>query len=183
MLPAGDKTEIGEKGINLSGGQKQRVSMARALYSLADVFILDDVLSAVDAHVERHIFDQVIGPKGLLKAKARILITHSIHYLPKADRIIVLKEGKISEVGSYDSLMSQGGAFSDLMREYAKTQSTKEEAEIHSETEEQKDESGKSTSVLPDASKSIVRFCAKRKFSKMYRILTNFIECRAQKKG
>ncbi|KAJ8413727.1 hypothetical protein AAFF_G00082340 [Aldrovandia affinis] len=64
VLPGGDQTEIGEKGINLSGGQRQRVSLARALYSEADVFLLDDPLSAVDAHVAKHIFDKVIGPGG-----------------------------------------------------------------------------------------------------------------------
>lgn len=69
IMPAGDATEIGEKGINLSGGQKQRISLARALYSRADIYMLDDPLSAVDSHVGKHIFDQVIGPKGFLKDK------------------------------------------------------------------------------------------------------------------
>lgn len=69
IMPAGDKTEIGEKGINLSGGQKQRISLARALYSNRDIYLLDDPLSAVDSHVGKHIFDNVIGPKGLLKDK------------------------------------------------------------------------------------------------------------------
>jgi ABC-type multidrug transport system fused ATPase/permease subunit len=69
VLPAGDKTEIGEKGINLSGGQKQRISLARAVYNDADIYILDDPLSAVDAHVGKHIFENVVGPKGVLKNK------------------------------------------------------------------------------------------------------------------
>lgn len=69
ILPAGDSTEIGEKGINLSGGQKQRVSLSRAVYNDADIYLLDDPLSAVDAHVGKHIFEQVIGPKGLLSSK------------------------------------------------------------------------------------------------------------------
>jgi ABC-type multidrug transport system fused ATPase/permease subunit len=69
IMPQRDKTEIGEKGINLSGGQKQRISLARALYSKADIYLLDDPLSAVDAHVGKHIFDMVIGPNGLLKTK------------------------------------------------------------------------------------------------------------------
>ncbi|KAJ2710645.1 hypothetical protein H4R19_003650, partial [Coemansia spiralis] len=73
MLPAGDMTEIGEKGINLSGGQKARVSLARAVYARADVYLLDDPLSAVDAHVGKHIFTNVVGPQGLLKTRARIL--------------------------------------------------------------------------------------------------------------
>jgi ABC-type multidrug transport system fused ATPase/permease subunit len=69
IMPNRDKTEIGEKGINLSGGQKQRISLARALYSKADIYLLDDPLSAVDSHVGKHIFDMVIGPNGLLKNK------------------------------------------------------------------------------------------------------------------
>ncbi|OPL21778.1 multidrug 1-like resistance-associated protein, partial [Mytilus galloprovincialis] len=69
ILPAGDSTEIGEKGINLSGGQKQRVSLARAVYHDTDIYLLDDPLSAVDSNVGKHIFDQVIGKDGLLKDK------------------------------------------------------------------------------------------------------------------
>ncbi|CAF5228832.1 unnamed protein product, partial [Rotaria magnacalcarata] len=88
MLPANDETEIGEKGINLSGGQRQRVSLARALYSNADIFLLDDPLSAVDAHVGAHIFKNVIGPKGLLDGKTRLLVTHGISHLSKCDDII-----------------------------------------------------------------------------------------------
>ena len=70
-LAGGDRTEIGEKGINLSGGQKQRVSIARAVYHNSELYIMDDPLSAVDAHVGKHIFDHVIGSKGLLKSKVK----------------------------------------------------------------------------------------------------------------
>ncbi|XP_023364920.1 canalicular multispecific organic anion transporter 2-like [Otolemur garnettii] len=100
MLPAGDQTEIGEKGINLSGGQRQRVSLARAVYSDADIFLLDDPLSAVDSHVAKHIFDQVIGPEGLLAGKTRVLVTHGISFLPQTDSIIVLADGQVSEMGT-----------------------------------------------------------------------------------
>lgn len=78
ILPGGDQTEIGEKGINVSGGQKQRVSLARACYSDADIFILDDPLSAVDSHVGKHIFERVVGPRGLLRRKTRVLGRHSV---------------------------------------------------------------------------------------------------------
>ena len=72
MLPGGDMTEIGEKGINLSGGQKQRVSLARAVYNDAEVYLLDDPLSAVDSHVGKHIFEQVIdNSSGVLRDKTR----------------------------------------------------------------------------------------------------------------
>ena len=72
LLPAGDETELGEKGINLSGGQKQRISLARAVYSGSDIYLLDDPLSAVDTKVGKHLFDSVIGPNGMLKNKVGI---------------------------------------------------------------------------------------------------------------
>lgn len=121
MLPGGDQTEIGEKGINLSGGQKQRVSLARAVYNNADVYLLDDPLSAVDSHVGKHIFEQVIGPHGILASKTRILVTHGITYLPQVDNIFVLKDGEISESGNYAELMSKKGAFSEFLIQHLQT--------------------------------------------------------------
>ncbi|XP_038591350.1 canalicular multispecific organic anion transporter 2 isoform X1 [Micropterus salmoides] len=118
VLPGGDMTEIGEKGINLSGGQRQRVSLARALYSDADVYLLDDPLSAVDAHVSKHIFDKLIGPEGVLQGKTRILVTHGISYLPQVDNIIVMVEGRVSEMGSHQELLKQNGAFAEFLRNY-----------------------------------------------------------------
>uniref|UniRef100_A0A1I7YAB2 Multidrug resistance-associated protein 1-like n=1 Tax=Steinernema glaseri TaxID=37863 RepID=A0A1I7YAB2_9BILA len=118
-LPAGDMTEIGEKGINLSGGQKQRVSLARAVYAETDIYLLDDPLSAVDAHVGKQLFQNVISSTtGILKNKTRILVTHGLNYLKKCDRIIVVKDGKISETGTYDELMASEGAFSEFLEEY-----------------------------------------------------------------
>uniref|UniRef100_A0A8B9RF96 ABC-type glutathione-S-conjugate transporter n=1 Tax=Astyanax mexicanus TaxID=7994 RepID=A0A8B9RF96_ASTMX len=119
VLPGGDLTEIGEKGINLSGGQRQRVSLARALYSEADVYLMDDPLSAVDAHVAKHIFDHVIGPEGALRGKTRILVTHGISFLPQVDNILVLVEGIVSEMGSYQDLLKQNGAFAEFLRNYS----------------------------------------------------------------
>ncbi|XP_072401337.1 multidrug resistance-associated protein 1 isoform X3 [Diabrotica undecimpunctata] len=118
MLPAGDQTEIGEKGINLSGGQKQRVSVARAVYSNADIYFLDDPLSAVDSHVGKHIFEKVIGPHGLLKGKTKVLVTHGITYLPQTEKIIVLKDGKISETGTYQQLLDRKGAFAEFLLQH-----------------------------------------------------------------
>ncbi|XP_051774742.1 ATP-binding cassette sub-family C member 3 isoform X3 [Erpetoichthys calabaricus] len=129
VLPGGDQTEIGEKGINLSGGQKQRVSIARALYSEADVFLLDDPLSAVDAHVAKHIFDKVIGPEGELKGKTRILVTHGISFLPQVDNIVVMVEGQVSEMGSHQDLLRQNGAFAEFLRNYTLEDITEEEEE------------------------------------------------------
>ncbi|XP_063124478.1 multidrug resistance-associated protein 1 isoform X12 [Rattus norvegicus] len=122
ILPSGDLTEIGEKGVNLSGGQKQRVSLARAVYCNSDIYLLDDPLSAVDAHVGKHIFEKVVGPMGLLKNKTRILVTHGISYLPQVDVIIVMSGGKISEMGSYQELLDRDGAFAEFVRTYANTE-------------------------------------------------------------
>uniref|UniRef100_A0A673BAH3 ATP-binding cassette, sub-family C (CFTR/MRP), member 2 n=1 Tax=Sphaeramia orbicularis TaxID=375764 RepID=A0A673BAH3_9TELE len=126
LLPGGDQTEIGEKGINLSGGQKQRVSLARAAYSEADIYLLDDPLSAVDSHVGKHLFDKVIGPNGILKDKTRVLVTHGVSFLPFVDEIIVLVDGKVSEIGSYNSLRASRGAFSEFLDTYAKEQSNQD---------------------------------------------------------
>ncbi|KAK8748976.1 hypothetical protein OTU49_015623, partial [Cherax quadricarinatus] len=118
MLPGGDQTEIGEKGINLSGGQKQRVSLARAVYADADIYLLDDPLSAVDSHVGKHIFEQVIGPTGLLKKKTRVLVTHGLTYLPQVDKIIVLNNGSITEEGTYKELLERKGKFQEFLLQY-----------------------------------------------------------------
>lgn len=107
ILPKGDKTEVGEKGISLSGGQKARLSLARAVYARADVYLLDDPLSAVDEHVGRHLIDHVLGPNGLLKSKCRILATNAIHVLSIADNLHMVKDGKLIEQGTYLEIMSQ----------------------------------------------------------------------------
>ncbi|XP_050076524.1 multidrug resistance-associated protein 1 isoform X3 [Anopheles maculipalpis] len=127
MLPGGDMTEIGEKGINLSGGQKQRVSLARAVYNDADVYFLDDPLSAVDSHVGKHIFEQVIGPTGLLAKKTRVLVTHGITYLPNTDKIYVLREGEVSESGTYQELMDKKGAFAEFLMQHLQEVNEEEE--------------------------------------------------------
>uniref|UniRef100_A0A8C5GHF6 ABC-type glutathione-S-conjugate transporter n=1 Tax=Gouania willdenowi TaxID=441366 RepID=A0A8C5GHF6_GOUWI len=129
LLPGAELTEIGEKGINLSGGQKQRVSLARAAYSEADIYLLDDPLSAVDSHVGKHLFDKVIGPCGILKNKTRILVTHGVSFLPHVDEIIVLVNGVVSEIGSYNSLRASRGAFSEFLETYAKEQNNQSSSE------------------------------------------------------
>ncbi|XP_054363501.1 multidrug resistance-associated protein 1 isoform X3 [Mirounga angustirostris] len=114
-------------GVNLSGGQKQRVSLARAVYCDSDIYLFDDPLSAVDAHVGKHIFENVIGPKGMLRSKTRLLVTHSISYLPQVDVIIVMTGGKISEMGSYQELLARDGAFAEFLRTYASTEQERAE--------------------------------------------------------
>eukprot|EP00879_Flechtneria_rotunda_P017481 GHRR01018328.1.p1 GENE.GHRR01018328.1~~GHRR01018328.1.p1 ORF type:complete len:1541 (+),score=583.94 GHRR01018328.1:446-5068(+) len=100
-LPAGDQTELGERGINLSGGQKARVALARAAYSRASVQLLDDPLSAVDPRVGRILFNQCIGPEGVLAGTTRILVTHQRQYLPQCDRVAVLREGILVASGTW----------------------------------------------------------------------------------
>ncbi|KAI1342933.1 ABC multidrug transporter-like protein [Xylariaceae sp. FL0016] len=113
MLPDGDRTEIGERGITVSGGQKQRINIARAIYCNADIVLMDDPLSAVDAHVGRHIMDKAIC--GLLGNKCRVLATHQLHVLPRCDRIVWLDEGRIKAQGTYDELSTQNADFAKLM--------------------------------------------------------------------
>lgn len=125
ILNGGDQTEIGERGINLSGGQKARVSLARAIYARADIYLLDDPLSAVDSHVGRHIFDNVIGPEGILKNKARVLVTHGISYLPRIDEVVMLREGKIALSGTYADLMSQKSELYALITDFGTQQNNK----------------------------------------------------------
>jgi ATP-binding cassette subfamily C (CFTR/MRP) protein 1 len=110
VLPQGHMTEVGEKGVSLSGGQKARICLARACYARADIYLLDDPLSAVDAHVGRHIFDQVIGPNGLLKGKARIICTNAVNFLPQVDTIVMLRRGLILERGTYDDAMANNSS-------------------------------------------------------------------------
>ncbi|CAA6668089.1 unnamed protein product [Spirodela intermedia] len=106
LLPGGDLTEIGERGVNISGGQKQRVSMARAVYSDSDVYIFDDPLSALDTHVGRLVFDKCI--KDELRQKTRVLVTNQLHFLPYVDRIILVHDGAVKEEGTFEELSSNG---------------------------------------------------------------------------
>ncbi|KAJ1441279.1 P-loop containing nucleoside triphosphate hydrolase [Sesbania bispinosa] len=113
VLPFGDQTIIGEKGINLSGGQKQRVQIARALYQDADIYLLDDPFSAVDAHTGSHIFKECL--LGLLKTKTVIYITHQVEFLPDADLILVMREGMITQSGKYNDILRSGTDFMELV--------------------------------------------------------------------
>ena len=100
MLPNGEETEIGEKGINLSGGQKARVSLARAAYSGADIVLMDDSLSAVDSYVGKKLLENCLL-RGPLASKTRVLVTHALHVLDRTDYIYVMDEGKIVEQGTF----------------------------------------------------------------------------------
>ncbi|XP_023930136.1 multidrug resistance-associated protein 4 isoform X1 [Lingula anatina] len=112
-LPNGDMTLVGERGVSLSGGQRARVSLARAVYFDADVYLLDDPLSAVDTAVGRHLFNQCIN--GCLKDKPRILVTHQLQYVEASDQILILKEGEMAGLGTFSELVSKGIDFASLL--------------------------------------------------------------------
>ncbi|XP_051128280.1 ABC transporter C family member 2-like isoform X2 [Andrographis paniculata] len=127
LLPGGDLTEIGERGVNISGGQKQRVSMARAVYSDSDVYIFDDPLSALDAHVGRQVFEKCI--KGELRGKTRVLVTNQLHFLSQVDRILLVSEGTVKEEGTFEELSNNGHLFQKLMENAGKMEEYVEEEE------------------------------------------------------
>jgi ATP-binding cassette subfamily C (CFTR/MRP) protein 12 len=107
ILPAGDQTEIGERGINLSGGQKARVSLARAVYADADIYLLDDPLSAVDTHVARHLWRRVV--EDLRRAgKTVVIVTHQRQFLARCDLVVVVEGGRLAHVGAHADLLRNG---------------------------------------------------------------------------
>ncbi|KAL0973582.1 hypothetical protein UPYG_G00206420 [Umbra pygmaea] len=112
ILPNADLTEIGERGANLSGGQRQRISLARALYSDRAIYILDDPLSALDAHVGNHIFNNAI--KKQLRHKTIIFVTHQLQYLVDCDEVIFMRDGSITEQGSHEDLMRLNGDYAAM---------------------------------------------------------------------
>ncbi|THG05399.1 hypothetical protein TEA_002118 [Camellia sinensis var. sinensis] len=113
ILSFGDQTVIGERGINLSGGQKQRIQIARALYQDADIYLFDDPFSAVDAHTGSHLFKQCL--LGLLDSKTVIFVTHQVEFLPAADLILVMKDGRITQAGKYNDILNSGSDFMELV--------------------------------------------------------------------
>ncbi|XP_028938104.1 multidrug resistance-associated protein 1 isoform X2 [Ornithorhynchus anatinus] len=131
QLPHGDQTEIGERGVNISGGQKQRVSLARAVYSGADIYLLDDPLSAVDVHVGKHLFEKIIGSSGLLKGKTRILVTHNLTLLPQMDLILVMERGRVTQTGTYLELLSKPQNFTKLLQVFSADRKEDVSMKIH----------------------------------------------------
>ncbi|EOA34104.1 hypothetical protein CARUB_v10021605mg [Capsella rubella] len=134
MMEFGDQTEIGERGINLSGGQKQRIQLARAVYQECDVYLLDDVFSAVDAHTGSDIFKNCV--RGALKGKTILLVTHQVDFLHNVDCILVMREGMIVESGRYDELVNSGLDFEELVTAH-KTSMELVEASAHLTEEKQ----------------------------------------------
>ncbi|KAI8903938.1 P-loop containing nucleoside triphosphate hydrolase protein [Powellomyces hirtus] len=117
LLPHGVDTQIGEKGVNLSGGQKSRVSLARAAYRDADIYLLDDPMASLDAHVGARVFEDVVCR--LLRDKTVVFATHQLHLLPRVDNVVVMAEGKIVQCGAFETLMREkDGPLAAYMRDY-----------------------------------------------------------------
>ncbi|KGU31669.1 hypothetical protein MG7_01235 [Candida albicans P34048] len=133
-LADGDQTIVGEKGISLSGGQKARISLARSVYARADIYLLDDILSAVDSHVGKNIIKKVLSNDGIIGSRCRILATNSVPVLHEANDIYLLSNGSIVEHGDFDSVMSRGGELANLIKEYGRKKDEESNIEEQSTT-------------------------------------------------
>lgn len=126
ILPAGDMTEIGERGITLSGGQKARINLARSVYKKKDIYLFDDVLSAVDSRVGKHIMDECLT--GMLANKTRILATHQLSLIERASRVIVLGTDGQVDIGTVDELKARNQTLINLLQ-FSSQNSEKEDEE------------------------------------------------------
>lgn len=138
VLPEGDQTEVGERGITLSGGQKARINLARAVYANSDIILLDDVLSAVDARVGKHIMEHCIC--GILANKTRVLATHQLSLIDFADRVIVLDGTGSIDIGTQSELLERNKAFSSLMEYSKQSQETEDQENEEAEDDEEENE-------------------------------------------
>uniref|UniRef100_A0A1I7U8T3 ABC transmembrane type-1 domain-containing protein n=1 Tax=Caenorhabditis tropicalis TaxID=1561998 RepID=A0A1I7U8T3_9PELO len=156
----GEETMVGENGITLSGGQKARISLARAVYQDKDIYLLDDPLSAVDAHVGRALFDKVIGPEGLLRSKTRVLVTHNLQYTKYVDSIYVIEDGQIVQHGKFEEIAHLDGPFGRLWMECEKEE--EEEEEEISETPPEVVNRKRTSSHFSEASEKIEKKAEKK---------------------
>ncbi|KAI7725504.1 hypothetical protein M8C21_007046, partial [Ambrosia artemisiifolia] len=132
LLPYGDLTEIGERGVNLSGGQKQRIQLARALYQDADIYLLDDPFSAVDAHTASSLFNEFVMEA--LSWKTVLLVTHQVDFLPSFDSVLLMSDGEILAAAPYNQLMASCQEFQDLVNAHKETAGSERLAEVTSST-------------------------------------------------
>lgn len=130
LLPYGDLTEIGERGVNLSGGQKQRIQLARALYQNADIYLLDDPFSAVDAHTASSLFNEYI--MAALSGKTVLLVTHQVDFLPAFDMVLLMSDGEILHAAPYHQLLASSKEFQDLVDAHKETAGSERVAEVNS---------------------------------------------------
>ncbi|KAL3499267.1 hypothetical protein ACH5RR_038360 [Cinchona calisaya] len=130
MLPFGDQTIIGERGVNLSGGQKQRLQLARALYQEADIYLLDDPFSAVDAHTASILFNEYV--MGALSKTTVLLVTHQVDFLPAFDSILLMSRGKILKEATFNQLLDSSQEFRDLVHAHGEAAKHEMNAEYSS---------------------------------------------------
>ncbi|KAL6010206.1 hypothetical protein ACLOJK_000637 [Asimina triloba] len=133
ILAFGDQTIIGERGINLSGGQKQRIQIARALYQDADIYLFVDPFSAVDAHTGAHLFQECL--LGMLGYNTVIYVTHQVEFLPSAELILVMRDGRITQAGKYNDILNSGTNFMDLVGAHRQALSALDSKERGSDSE------------------------------------------------
>ncbi|CAL5405199.1 unnamed protein product [Camellia sinensis] len=130
LLPYGDLTEIGERGINLSGGQKQRIQLARALYQDADIYLLDDPFSAVDAHTCSSLFNEYV--MAALSTKTVLLVTHQVDFLPAFDSVLLMSDGEILHAAPYHQLLASSREFQGLVNAHTETAGAERLEEVSS---------------------------------------------------
>ncbi|KOC62297.1 putative multidrug resistance-associated protein lethal(2)03659 [Habropoda laboriosa] len=147
QFPQGDQTVVGERGSSLSGGQKARINLARSLYRQADIYLLDDPLSAVDTHVSKHLFEECM--QRYLAGKTRILATHQLQYVKNVDAIILIEQGKVTVFSYYQDLLNQRPEYAELLA--AETE-TNEDNSIEKNTMRRQFSSSSTRSRTPEAS-------------------------------
>ena len=161
--PNKDQTEVGERGLSLSGGQKQRISLCRAIYAVLDdqrvekakfVVLLDDPLSAVDPGVAKHIYDQAIST--LLRDHTVILVTHGVQFLSKCDLVAFMKNGSITELGTYDDLARSGSDFANMVS-YDQSQKMDKVKEEQQQSENGASRSKRSMSTVSNVQQTLVQ--------------------------
>ncbi|XP_068966387.1 probable multidrug resistance-associated protein lethal(2)03659 isoform X2 [Bombus flavifrons] len=147
QFPQGDQTVVGERGSSLSGGQKARINLARSLYRQADIYLLDDPLSAVDTHVSKHLFEECI--QKYLAGKTRILATHQLQYVKNVDAIILIEQGKVTVFSQFQDLLSQRPEYAELLA--AESDST-EDSSLEKSSMKRQFSSSSTRSRTPEAS-------------------------------
>ncbi|KAL7106988.1 hypothetical protein ACP275_06G025800 [Erythranthe tilingii] len=152
LLPHGDLTEIGERGVNLSGGQKQRIQLARALYKDADIYLLDDPFSAVDAHTATSLFNEYVN--GALSDKTVLLVTHQVDFLPAFDSVLLMSDGEILHAAPYSELLGCSKEFQDLINAHKETAGSERLPEVNTSKKEIKASSREIRNTYTEKKKS-----------------------------
>lgn len=143
LFPFGDSTVVGERGISLSGGQRARVNLARAIYKKADIYLLDDPLSAVDSHVGKHIFEQCI--QEFLQDKICVLVTHQLQYLTHLPKVVVMNKSRLEAQGRFQDLRSQ-----NILALLSQPEESKAQPDLEQQKESKRQRSVSICSVLTD---------------------------------